>query len=206
MRTKFKRWAVDYLIEHPDRVINEIDFTNPFFDDTLEVEIGSGKGDFIIQKARMNPNVHFLAIEKVRTVAGMMAKKLDDEVIDNVRVVPLDIATIFESFKKESINKIYLNFSDPWPKKKHAKRRLTYISFLENYYSLLKNNSYLIIKTDNDSLYDFSLEQIELSKFTLVKAEFDYIFESDDAMSEYEKKFREVGNKIHRIILKKERS
>ena len=204
MRTKFKRWAVDYLDDNP-RIMLNIDNTNPFLKGfPLEIEIGSGKGDFIIDKARRHPDTHYLAVEKVKTVAGMMAKKLDEENIENVKVLPLDIATIFEQIEKGSIDKIYLNFSDPWPKKKHAKRRLTYISFLEQYYEMLKDNCYLNIKTDNDSLYEFTLEEITKSKFTLVKEEFDYIFEEDDSMSEYERKFREKGNKIHRIILKKE--
>lgn len=204
MRTKYKRWAVDYLDDNPERVITSINLKDKFFKAPLEIEIGSGKGDFIIGKAIKNPKIHYLAIEKVKTVAGMMAKKLDDEEIPNVKVVPLDIVEVFDSLKDDSLNKIYLNFSDPWPKKKHAKRRLTYITFLNRYYSLLKPGSLLVIKTDNDSLYEFTLEQVELSLFTLVKAEFDYVFEEDDSMSEYEKKFRELGNKIHRIILKKE--
>ena len=181
MRTKFKRWAVDYLDDNP-RIMLNIDSNNPFLKGfPLEIEIGSGKGDFIIDKARRHPDTHYLAVEKVKTVA-----------------------TIFEQIEKGSIDKIYLNFSDPWPKKKHAKRRLTYISFLEQYYEMLKDNCYLNIKTDNDLLYEFTLEEITKSKFTLVKEEFDYIFEEDDSMSEYERKFREKGNKIHRIILKKE--
>ena len=205
MRTKYKQWAVDYLEIHPELVINELKEDDPFLSGhPLEMEIGSGKGDFIFSLASRNPNVHYLAIEKIKTVAGMMAKKLSDNDIQNVKVIPLDVEVILSIIPKGSVDKIYLNFSDPWPKKRHTKRRLTYITFLNRYYEILKSEARLIIKTDNDSLYEFTLEEIQNSKFKLIHHEFDYKFdEVNDAMSEYERKFREKRNPIHRIILEK---
>ena len=204
MRTKFKRWAVDYLDEHPEVIIDKVNFDDAFFKDKkLHIEVGSGKGDFIIEMAKKYPSIAFIAIEKVKTVAGMLSKKIVDEKIPNVKCFPNDAAILFSTLKDESVDKFYLNFVDPWPKKKHAKRRLTYISFLNEYYRLLKKDSLLVFKSDNDSLFEFSLEEIEKSKFKLELAEFTYNFEESDAMSEYEAKFRQLNQPIHRIVLRK---
>ena len=205
MRTKYKQWAVDYLVEHPEMVMNELNLNDSFLHAKhLEIEIGSGKGDFIFSLATRNPSINYLAVEKIKTVAGMMAKKLVDNDVKNVRVIPLDVEILLATLPKESVDKIYLNFSDPWPKKRHYKRRLTYITFLNRCYDLLKDGSLVVIKTDNDSLYEFTLEQVGESKFKMITYEVDYKFdETSDAMSEYEAKFRQLGNPIHRIILKK---
>ena len=205
MRTKYKQWAVDYLLEHPEMAMNELNLKDSFLHAKhLEIEIGSGKGDFIFSLATRNPSINYLAVEKIKTVAGMMAKKLVDNDVKNVRVIPLDVEILLATLPKGSVDKIYLNFSDPWPKKRHYKRRLTYITFLNRYYDLLKDDSLVVIKTDNDSLYEFTLEQVTESKFKMITNEVNYKFdETNDAMSEYEAKFRQLGNPIHRIILKK---
>ena len=205
MRTKYRQWAVDYLGEHPEVVMEEIDFSDGFFvDKPLRVEIGSGKGDFIVSMAKRNPNINYLAVEKVRTVAGILAKKIVDEQITNVKVFPNDINIIFDGMKDESIDEIYLNFVDPWPKKRHAKRRLTFQTFLEQYHRILKNGGKLIFKSDNDGLFTYSIEEFQNSRFSLVSHEEKYEFdEKNDAMSEYEKKFRDKGQDIHRIIAMK---
>ena len=204
MRTKFKPWAVSYLKEHQEVILDDIEKHQNFFAKEIYIEIGSGKGDFILGMSRLYPDINFIAIEKVESVAGVMAKKIVDNDIKNVLIYPGDIVNLFSSLKDKSIGKIFLNFSDPWPKKKHAKRRLTFIKFLNEYYRLLKDDGELIFKSDNDGLYEFSLEEIKLSKFKLIDHNFDYIFDDRcDAMSEYEKKFREKGQKIHRFVLKK---
>lgn len=204
MRTKFKPWAVSYLKEHQEIILDDIEKNQRFFAKEIYIEIGSGKGDFILGMSRLYPDINFIAIEKVESVAGVMAKKIIDNDIKNVLIYPGDIVNLFSSLKDKSIGKIFLNFSDPWPKKKHAKRRLTFIKFLNEYYRLLKDDGELIFKSDNDGLYEFSLEEIKLSKFNLIDYTFDYIFDDKcDAMSEYEKKFREKGQKIHRFVLKK---
>ena len=204
MRTKFKPWAVSYLKEHQEIILDDIEKHQNFFVKEIYIEIGSGKGDFILGMSRLYPDINFIAIEKVESVAGVMAKKMVDNDIKNVLIYPGDIVNLFSSLKDKSIGKIFLNFSDPWPKKKHAKRRLTFIKFLNEYYRLLKDDGELIFKSDNDGLYEFSLEEIKLSKFKLIDYTFDYIFDDQcDAMSEYEKKFREKGQKIHRFVLRK---
>lgn len=205
MRTKFKQWAVDFLDEHPEFVIDKIDLNNDFFKDkNISIEVGSGKGDFICAMAKRHPENNYLAVERVRTVAGMMAKKIFEQEIENIRVFPNDAKIIFDAIEEEYCSTIYLNFVDPWPKKKHAKRRLTFITFLENYYRLLKTDGLLIFKSDNDGLYEFTLEELEKTKFTIISNDENYIFdESNDEMTEYERKFRNVGKSIHRIICKK---
>lgn len=205
MRAKYRQWAVDYLDLHPEVVLEKIDFDNTFFTSKpIRFEIGSGKGDFIIEKARQNPNVNFLAIEKVRTIAGMLAKKINEEEITNVKVFPNDFALIANEICEGFVDEIYLNFVDPWPKKRHAKRRLTFITFLNQYYRILKKDGLLIFKSDNTGLYEFTCEELKQTKFKVILEEENYIFdEKNDAMTEYERKFRELGQHIHRIIVKK---
>ena len=170
MRTKFKPWAVSYLKEHQEIILDDIEKNQRFFAKEIYIEIGSGKGDFILGMSRLYPDINFIAIEKVESVAGVMAKKIVDNDIKNVLIYPGDIVNLFSSLKDKSIGKIFLNFSDPWPKKKHAKRRLTFIKFLNKYYRLLKDDGELIFKSDNDGLYEFSLEEIKLSKFNSLNA------------------------------------
>ena len=205
MRTKFKQWAVDYLGEHPEVVLSKIDINDDFFKSKpVCFEIGSGKGDFICAFAKANPQYNFLAVERVETVAGMMAKKIVDQEITNVRVFPFDAKIIFDSLGEGFAHSIYLNFVDPWPKKRHAKRRLTFITFLESYYRLLKKDGLLVFKSDNDGLYEFTVEELEKTKFVMVENLPNYEFnEANDAMTEYERKFRTIGQPIHRIVCKK---
>lgn len=205
MRTKFKQWAVDYLDEHPEVVIEKPDFKDAFFTSKkLAFEIGSGKGDFIVNIAKKNPDTNYLAVEKVRTVAGMMSKKIVSEEVKNVKVFANDASIIFDEIKDGFVDIIYLNFVDPWPKKKHAKRRLTFITFLNQYYRILKDGGLLIFKSDNDGLFEFTKEEIEKTKFIPISIEEKYIFDDEnDVMTEYETKFRNLGQNIHRIVLKK---
>lgn len=205
MRTKYKQWAVDYLDEHPEHVINNINEMDEFLSSKkIAFEIGSGKGDFILQMAKNNPDVNYLAIERVKTVAGMMLKKLVEEEINNVKVFPNDANILFDELKDNSIDTIYLNFVDPWPKKRHEKRRLTYLKCLNQYYRILKKDGLIAFKSDNDGLFEYSVEQFEQTLFKAIEIEEDYVFdEKDDAMSEYETKFRNLGQKIHRIVMRK---
>ncbi|MCQ2793026.1 MAG: tRNA (guanosine(46)-N7)-methyltransferase TrmB [Bacilli bacterium] len=204
MRTKYKQWAVDYLNEHKEITIEKIDLNQPFFKKDLCIEVGSGKGDFILNFSSKNLTKSFIAIERVDTVAGMMAKKLIEAESKNVLIFPHDAKLIFDQIGENKVDTIFLNFVDPWPKKKHAKRRLTFHTFLESYYHILKPGGLLIFKSDNDGLYDFTLEEIQTTKFAMISNEPDYSFdESQDAMTEYERKFRDLGQPIHRIVLKK---
>ena len=205
MRTKYKQWAVDYVEEHKEMCLEKIDLKDDFFTKKPVVfEIGSGKGDFVAAISLAHPENNYLAIERVKTVAGMMAKKLVEQGNQNVKVFPWNAELIFDEIKEGFVEAIYLNFSDPWPKKKHEKRRLTFIKFLEQYYRILKKGGRLYFKSDNDSLFEYTKEEIGLTKFKVISIEENYAFdEQTDFITEYENKFRSVGKSIHRIILEK---
>lgn len=205
MRTKYKQWAVDYVDEHPEIAIQKLDLKDPFFTEKDVVfEVGSGKGDFIAALSLNHPEHNFLAIERVKTVAGMMSKKLVEQGNKNVKVFPWNAELIFDEIKEGFVYSIYLNFVDPWPKKRHEKRRLTFITFLEQYYRILRKGGRLYFKSDNDGLYEFTKEEIAKTKFKVVSDEEDYKFDAEnDYITEYENKFRSIGKSIHRIILEK---
>lgn len=203
MRAKYRQWAVDYLDLHPEVVLETIDFNDSFFKEPFRMEIGSGKGDFIIEMAKKNPSMNFLAVERVRTIAGMLSKKVVEEKISNVKVFANDINIILDEISDNNVDIIYLNFVDPWPKKRHEKRRLTFPKYLNQYYRILKKGGKLIFKSDNDGLFAYTAEVIKETNFVVDFVEEKYEFEDNDAMTEYEKKFRALGQNIHRIIAHK---
>ena len=213
MRLRNKPWAEPFLEENDDLVLRfdenlKDEFENIFGNsNSLNLEIGTGKGDFIKQLASLNLDKNYIGVEKYSTVLAIAAKKIKNESeLTNVRLMCYDASDIELVFNDESLDCIYLNFSDPWPKARHAKRRLTYKTFLDKYYSLLKKGGKIIMKTDNLGLFEYSLESIkEHNKFKLVEYTFDYEFDgSKDGMSEYERKFRELGTKINRLVCIKE--
>lgn len=202
MRVKYKPWAVQYLVDHPEVAKEKFDPNDDFFKaPKIALEIGSGKGDFILTLAKRNPDMHYVSVEVIRSVAGVLAKKIVDNKMDNILLYPVDVEFLFEAIPDGFFDVIYLNFSDPWPKKKHAKRRLTFHKFLDQYHRLLKENGKVIFKTDNTGLYEFSMEEFKNSKFINISFIDDYVFdETNDAMTEYETKFRAEGKVIHKII------
>jgi len=205
MRTKYKQWAVDYVDEHPEIAIAKFDINDKFFQEKPVIfEVGSGKGDFIAAISLAHPEFNYLAIERVKTVAGIMCKKLVEQGNQNVKVFPWNVELLFEEIKEGFVHSIYVNHADPWPKARHEKRRLTYITFLEQYYRILRKGGRLYFKTDNDGLYEYTKEEIKLTKFKVVSDEENYQFDAEtDFITEYENKFRSVGKSIHRIILEK---
>ena len=166
----------------------------------LHVELGTGKGDFISQLAERHPDVDFIGIEAEQDVLYSAAKKVAEKELGNVRLLVFDINHIEEIFAPGEVDRFYINFCDPWPKKRHAKRRLTYISFLEKYRALLRKGGELHFKTDNRPLFDFSLEQFEEAGLPVRDVTFDLHAENrpDNIMTEYERKFSGFGEKIHR--------
>ena len=205
MRTKYKQWAVDYVDEHPEMALAKFDINDKFFQEKPVIfEVGSGKGDFIAAISLAHPEYNYLGIERVKTVAGIMCKKLVEQGNENVRVFPWNVELLFEEIKEGFVHSIYVNHADPWPKARHEKRRLTFITFLEQYYRILRKGGRLYFKTDNDGLYEYTKEEIKLTKFKVVSDEENYQFDSEtDFITEYENKFRSVGKSIHRIILEK---
>lgn len=166
----------------------------------IKIEIGMGKGDFIIGMAIQNPDINYIGIEMFDSVMARAVQKLDDKYIPNLRLIRMDANYINEAFEKE-IDAIYLNFSDPWPKKRHAKRRLTSYEFLCKYDDVFKEKKVIIQKTDNINLFAFSIEALSLYGYTLKNVTldlYDNMIEGNVA-TEYEKKFNDKGVKICRL-------
>ena len=202
MRTKFKAWTVPYLEEHPEVMFTLEQLQS--FKGAYYLEIGSGKGQFLVDMAKKFSDKFFIGVERNVTCSGITCKKLVEEEITNAKLMFIDAEALMKEIKDNSIESIFLNFSDPWPKKRHHKRRLTAESYLNNYYRVLKKGGRLIIKTDNVDLFSFTVENLENSLFKLVSKTDDYQdYDEFDTMTEYEKSFREVGTPIHRIVLEK---
>lgn len=162
----------------------------------LHIEIGMGKGDFILNMAINNPDINFIGIEKYSSVASIAIKKIRDYNLPNLKIIISDVVNLEELlFKRVSV--IYLNFSDPWPKDRHAKRRLTSENFLKLYDNLFKDKCVIFQKTDNDNLFSYSLDSLKNYGYLIEEVSYDLhstnIF---NIMTEYEKKFSEQGIKI----------
>lgn len=170
----------------------------------INIEIGMGKGDFIINMALKYPGINFIGIEKYDSVMVRAVEKLEEKVIKNLRLIKMDANEINEVFENE-IDTVYLNFSDPWPKKRHSKRRLTSDYFLEKYDNIFKNTKKIIQKTDNRKLFEYSIESFNnygylIDEISLNMYEDDI---KDNVQTEYEKKFVEQNNIIYRISVHK---
>ena len=169
-------------------------------DHPIHIEVGMGKGQFIIEMARRNPEVNYIGIEKYSSV---FVEKLEDFEQDNLRLIRMDAENIEEVFDKDEVDRIYLNFSDPWPKDRHAKRRLTSTRFLERYDNILTPEGRVMFKTDNKDLFDFSLEQVEEAGWILENHTYDLHhseYNEGNVMTEYEEKFSAKGNPICRLV------
>lgn len=199
MRTKYKAWSKPYIEEHKEVMLTLEELRSFNF---FELEIGCGKGKFLIDMAQKNPDRTYVGIERNVTCVGITAKKIVDNQISNARIMHADVDCFIniDILKPDSLDRIYLNFSDPWPKKRHEKRRLTSSRYLNFYYMVLKKGGELIIKTDNDGLYQYTKETLSSSLLEMILDEENYSGnDSSDCFSEYELSFREKGFPIHRI-------
>lgn len=170
-------------------------------DNPIHIEIGCGKGNFVVGMAKMYPNINFIAIEKVEDVIVMAMEKACAAELSNVLFMDMDAEKIEEFFEYGEITRIYLNFSDPWKKKKQAKRRLTHKNFLDKYKKVLKNGDYIFFKTDNKALFEFSLNSFAMENYKLSNITLD-LHNSDfegNVMTEYEQRFSEMGMPIYRL-------
>ena len=168
----------------------------------IHIEIGMGKGLFITRLAKENPDINFIGIEKYSSVLVRALDKRETLETDNLIFLRMDAKNLVSYFAPDEIDKIYLNFSDPWPKDRHAKRRLTSTNFLALYDKILKKDGYLQFKTDNRPLFDFSLEQLKEAGWTQDEVSFDLHKNGpapDNIMTEYEEKFYQLGNPICRL-------
>ena len=205
MRLKHIKDADKIIASSPYIVNNPREYRgkwNTFFgnNNKIEIEIGTGKGKFIISKALDNQDINYIGIEKYDSPLVSAVKKLNDLDIKNLKLICFDASNINDIFDKE-VNKIYLNFSDPWPKKRHTKRRLTSDNFLSKYDLVFKNEKHIEMKTDNDDLYEYSLESFVNNGYEVVKTDTNYL---DNHTTEYEDKFISLGKNINYInVVKK---
>ena len=174
-------------------------------DNPLHIEIGMGKGQFITTLAKQNPDINYIGIERYTSVLLRAIQKVEDEEISNLRFICFDAADILDIFACYEVDRIYLNFSDPWPKDRHSKRRLTSSTFLNRYNAILAKEGHIEFKTDNKDLFDFSVDEIEnhpLWKLDAVTYDLhgDTEMNQGNVMTEYEEKFSSMGNPIYKLI------
>ena len=170
----------------------------------VHIEIGMGKGQFITTLAQQNPDINYVGIEKYSSVLLRAVEKQDELQLPNLRFIRMDAENINEVFGENEVDRIYLNFSDPWPKDRHAKRRLTSRQFFSRYDKLLKKTGRVEFKTDNRALFDFSVEEVGEAGWTLKECTYDLHkderLNEGNVMTEYEKKFSEMSNPICKLI------
>ena len=182
------KWAAEYF--HNDHPVH--------------IEVGMGKGKFILEMARQNPEINYIGIEKYSSVLVRALDHREELESDNLLFLRMDAEDIDEYFAPGEVQKIYLNFSDPWPKDRHAKRRLTSRQFFARYDQILKKEGHLEFKTDNQDLFTFSLEEVPEAGWILDAytrdLHHDVIMNRDNVMTEYEEKFSSLGNPICKLI------
>lgn len=194
-----------YFIDNPQEHIKEWEkvFGNSY---PIHMEIGCGKGKFIYEMAKNNPNINYIAIEKYDSVLLRVLEKIENETIPNLKLVVLDASNLKNYFSSAEISRIYINFSDPWPKSTHQKRRLTYKSFLESYAYILKSEGEIFQKTDNRKLFEFSLQSFSEQGWILSNISLDLHKDAleDNIMTEFEEKWSKLGP-IYRLEARKRR-
>ena len=191
-----------YVIKNPEEYRGKYNllFGN---NNSIHIEIGMGKGDFIINMAKKYSKINFIGIEKFDSVLVRAIEKVNED-IPNLRFIRMDATDIENIFYKE-IDTLYLNFSDPWPKNRHEHRRLTSERFLKRYDNLFNNEKNIIMKTDNRKLFEFSIISFTNYKYKIEEISLDLYNDDikDNVQTEYEKKFHDKGFPIYKIVVKK---
>ncbi len=211
MRLRNVPGARDMIVESEFTIKDETTYKGRWNEDVfknenpIHIEVGMGKGQFIITLAENNPDINYIGIEKYSSVLVRAIEKQEEKQLPNLFFIRMEAENIADVFEKNEVSQIYLNFSDPWPKDRHAKRRLTSVQFLERYEKILKTKGHVIFKTDNRDLFDFSLEQEkEAPHWTLLNYTFDLHnsqYVEGNVMTEYESRFVAKGNPICRMEL-----
>jgi len=207
MRLRHVKGAKDTINAYPNLIIDNldnkvIDFNKIFNNDNpVHIEIGMGKGKFIYSKAFNNKAINFVGIEKFDSVIFRALEKVIENPLDNLFLIRMDANDLLNIFKLDSVNRVYLNFSDPWPKDRHSKRRLTNKKFLDIYKKIMSENSELHFKTDNADLFEYSVDEIKnypmnVTYITKDLHKSDY---EDNIMTEFEEKFSKLGKKIYKL-------
>lgn len=208
MRLRYKPWAEDFIKSHPEIVLPnpesykgnwESVFSN---DQPIHIEVGTGKGQFITGMALANPHINYIGIELYGSVlVSAMENAIEAGTPPNLKLLNVDGAKLEEFFAKGDVDRVYLNFSDPWPKTRHAKRRLTHENFLRLYENVLVNQGEIHFKTDNRGLFEYSLVSMSHYGMLLNYVSLDLHAEmpEDNIMTEYEEKFSAKGQPIYRL-------
>lgn len=206
MRLRNKPWAKDKIQQYPQYIISAPEQLKGKWgsvyekDQPLHIEIGTGKGRFVTEMARANPTVNYLGIELQESVIVSALDRLIEAELPNIKLLNADAVNLPLYFAKGEVSRVYLNFSDPWPKTRHEKRRLTYSSFLKLYEDILPHKGEIHFKTDNQGLFEYSLMSFSSYGLLLKYVSLD-LHKSDfegNIMTEYEEKFSEKGNRIYR--------
>lgn len=192
----------DYLITNPKDYIGNyqqlFNNSNPIY-----LEIGMGKGQFLLNMALKYPNINFIGVEKMSSILARAIKKIDEYNLDNLKIIRSDALELNEIFDHE-IDRLFLNFSDPWPKSRHASRRLTSHIFLNIYDSIFKEENVIVQKTDNDGLFESSIVSLSTYGYTIEDISLDlHSTDIDNVETEYEEKFSQIGVKIKYLCAKK---
>ena len=192
----------EFVIQNPEKhkgkIVSLFPSKQPLF-----IEIGMGKGQFITTLAKNNPDINYIGIEKYSSVLVRAIEKQTEPELPNLKFIRMDAENINDVFAENEVDGIYLNFSDPWPKDRHAKRRLTSRQFFARYEKLLKPEGKIQFKTDNSALFDFSLEEVEATNFKANEVSYDLHnseWNEGNVMTEYEERFSAKGNPIKRVV------
>lgn len=174
-------------------------------DNPIHIEVGMGKGQFLMGMAKSHPDINYIGIEKYSSVLLRAVQKMEQEPLENLKFISMDAKEITEVFGKEEVDRIYLNFSDPWPKDRHAKRRLPSRQFLDRFREILRKDGRLEFKTDNRLLFDFAVEEVEPAGWNIDAITYDLHKDEKmvqgNIMTEYEEKFSSQGNPIYKYII-----
>lgn len=210
MRLKCVKGAKEKVESSPYLILNPLEYKGNYQklfnnnNNPIYIEIGMGKGNFIIENAKKYPDINFIGIEKYDSVIVRAIEKLEQIELSNLKLIRIDANNIVDVFDKE-IDLIYLNFSDPWPKMRHEKRRLSSHEFLKKYDSIFKNKKNIIMKTDNRKLFEFSIMSYTSYGYSINEISLDLYKDdiSNNIPTEYEMKFNELGFPIYKIDVEK---
>ena len=196
-----KKYFIENPLEHKGNWDKVFDNNNP-----IHIEIGCGKGKFISELAVLNPDINYIAIEKFDSVLLRTSEKVNDLDISNLKLALIDAAKLTDYFDDKEVSRIYINFSDPWPKNAHAKRRLTYKTFLDSYNRILKDDGAVYQKTDNRNLFEFSLESFNNNNWMISNISLDLHKDEEkypnNIQTEFEEKWSKLGP-IYRLEARK---
>lgn len=214
MRLRNVPGSRETIAEHPLCILEEDPQAGSWHavfgnDHPIHIEVGMGKGQFITTLAQQNPDINYIGIEKYSSVLVRALEKTDalETQPENLRFVRMDAENICNMFAEHEVDRIYLNFSDPWPKDRHAKRRLTSRQFLARYNEILKKDGTIEFKTDNRVLFDFSVEEAEPAGWKIAAITYDLHNDAKmnegNIMTEYEERFSGMGTPINKFILER---